>query len=123
VFLPRLDEATIVHNLWHRFQGGKPYTNIGPVLVSINPHQPLPIYGDDDVARYHGSALGDHPPHIFATAELAYRGMLREGQPQVRQPPAPPPPPPPAHPPPSPCRAAVEIGRTRRQTPRHPPSS
>ena len=85
VCLPRLDEATLVHNLWDRFQQGKPYTNIGPVLVSINPHQPLHIYDEQHMRLYHGSALGDHPPHIFATAELAYRGMLREGQPQVSE--------------------------------------
>jgi myosin heavy subunit len=85
VYLPRLDEATLVHNLWDRFQQGRPYTNIGPVLVSLNPHQRLGIYDEKHMRLYQGSALGDHPPHIFATAELAYRGMLREGRQQVRR--------------------------------------
>jgi myosin heavy subunit len=85
IFLPRLDDATLLHNLWYRYQQDQPYTAIGPVLISINPHKPLPIYSEADVQRYHGAPLGQQAPHIFATAEQAYRGMLREGRSQVRE--------------------------------------
>lgn len=41
----------------------------------MNPYQLLPIYSPDIVKKYVGQRLGLQPPHIFATADDAYRLM------------------------------------------------
>lgn len=41
----------------------------------MNPYQLLPIYSPDVVKKYIGQRLGLQPPHIFATADDAYRLM------------------------------------------------
>jgi myosin heavy subunit len=64
-------------------QHDQPCTHIGPVLISLNPHKPLNIYGEEEIQRYNGKTHGQEPPHIFMTAEMAYRGMLRENKPQA----------------------------------------
>lgn len=43
--------------------------------MSMNPYQLLPIYTPDVVKKYIGQRLGLQPPHIFATADDAYRLM------------------------------------------------
>lgn len=63
----------------------------GDVLVSINPYtrdctwegvnqedanQSLPLYSSWVMERYSGHALGALPPHVFAVADQAYRGLL-----------------------------------------------
>ncbi|KAK3268414.1 hypothetical protein CYMTET_23082 [Cymbomonas tetramitiformis] len=82
VFLPRLDDASLLQNLWHRYRNDQPYTHIGPVLISLNPYKHIPMYEEVDIRRYFCKTLGQEPPHVFDTAEAAYRGMLREGAPQ-----------------------------------------
>ncbi len=37
--MEEVNEATILHNLRHRFKEGDIYTKVGPILVSINPFQ------------------------------------------------------------------------------------
>lgn len=37
-----------------RFNGGKFYTYIGEVCVSVNPYRTLNIYGPDYVSQYKG---------------------------------------------------------------------
>ena len=44
VLLDNLDEGLIGYNLKQRFLQNSIYTNIGTILISINPYQLLPIY-------------------------------------------------------------------------------
>lgn len=37
--MEEVNDATILHNLKHRFKVGDIYTKVGPILVSINPFQ------------------------------------------------------------------------------------
>ena len=39
VKMEEVNDATILHNLRHRFKIGDIYTKIGPILVSINPFE------------------------------------------------------------------------------------
>jgi len=78
-----LDEISIqgfIHNLRTRFNGGKLYTYIGEVCVSVNPYRTLNIYGTDNVNQYKGREMFERPPHIFAIGDAAYRTMKRNGR-------------------------------------------
>lgn len=53
-------------------------TNIGPVLLSVNPFKRLPITGQDYVDKYRGKYRHELPPHIYALAEEAYRAVKND---------------------------------------------
>jgi myosin-9 len=76
--LPDLNENTLLHNLRSRFEKGNIYTNIGSILISVNPFKFFPIYNPKYVRMYQNRRLGDVPPHIFAVADSAYHKMLAD---------------------------------------------
>ena len=78
VLLPDIKDSGIVANLKLRLQSELIYTSIGHVLVACNPYKWLPIYSEDVMKRYTLQQRVDVPPHIFATAEAAYRNMIQE---------------------------------------------
>ncbi|KAI8995909.1 hypothetical protein BC832DRAFT_315495 [Gaertneriomyces semiglobifer] len=82
VHLPEITETSIVENLQVRFTGNHIYTFIGNVLVAVNPYKDLPIYSQEWVARYKGSNIYEHPPHLYSLAESAYRSLLAQGRDQ-----------------------------------------
>ena len=52
--LTLLDDMTpqlILHNLKRRFADGHIYTNVGNILISINPYKRLPLYTDEIVHK------------------------------------------------------------------------
>jgi myosin protein heavy chain len=49
--LDDLAAPLILHNLRKRFEKGDIYTNIGNILISINPYQRLPLYTDDVIRQ------------------------------------------------------------------------
>lgn len=53
------------------------YTNIGEVVVSVNPYRYVDIYNDDYVEEYRGREVYERPPHIFAIADSAFHDMRR----------------------------------------------
>ena len=61
-----------------RLQTEEIYTNIGHVLIACNPYKWLPIYSDEYIKKYIHQQRVDVVPHIFATAEAAYRAMITE---------------------------------------------
>lgn len=78
-----LDEITlekVVDNLLVRFNGGKNYTYIGEVCVSVNPYRSSNIYNGDYVNKYKGRELFENPPHIFAIADAVHREMKQQGR-------------------------------------------
>jgi myosin-1 len=75
VMLPKITEQEIVDNLHKRYQNDAVYTNIGPVLIVINPYKDLGLTTDEYVRLYRGKFRHELPPHIFALAEETYRAM------------------------------------------------
>jgi len=78
-----LDEITLerfMDNLRTRFKGGKIYTYIGEVCVSVNPYRTMNIYGQEQVTQYKGRELFENPPHIFAIADAAHKEMKQQGR-------------------------------------------
>lgn len=56
------------------------YTNIGPVLVSVNPYKALPITDETWIERYKGKFRHELDPHVYALAEETYRAMKGEAE-------------------------------------------
>ncbi|KZC06437.1 Myosin-IA [Dufourea novaeangliae] len=76
-----LDEITVekvVDNLRVRFNGGKIYTYIGEVCVSINPYRSINIYNNDYINKYKDRELFENPPHIFAIADAVHKEMKQQ---------------------------------------------
>jgi len=78
VMLPKITEADIVENLQKRHSYDAIYTNIGPVLIVVNPYKDLGLTTDEYVRLYKGKFRHELPPHIFALAEETYRAMKQE---------------------------------------------
>jgi myosin-1 len=78
VLLAKAGDEGITDNLKARLVAGEIYTNIGHVLVAANPYKWLDIYGEEHVKKYTHAARVDVAPHVFATAEAAYRNMVTE---------------------------------------------
>lgn len=78
--LTHLNEASVVHNLYTRYQADLIYTYSGLFLVTVNPYCPLPIYTNEYINMYKGRSREDTKPHIFAMADEAFRNLVEEGQ-------------------------------------------
>ena len=60
-------------------------TNVGSILVSLNPFKDLEyLYTEGEVFKYHRWKLGDTdlPPHIYQIAALAYSSMQSKRKPR-----------------------------------------
>ncbi|NXA32296.1 MYO9A protein, partial [Eudromia elegans] len=74
--LAELDEAALLGSLRERFLRQQVYTDVGDILIAMNPFQCLPLYGREVSERYRRHERGTLPPHIFAVADRAYHAML-----------------------------------------------
>src|SRR5688500_1113153 len=59
-------------------------TNIGELIVSVNPFKTIDIYNEATMKKYNEADLNNNslPPHIFATATNTYRSMMDSNIPQ-----------------------------------------
>ncbi|XP_077557272.1 unconventional myosin-Id-like [Haemaphysalis longicornis] len=80
VLLEKITTDALLDNLKVRFNGGRVYTYIGEVCVSVNPYRTLNIYGPEQVADYRGREIFERPPHVFAIADAAYKEMKRKSR-------------------------------------------
>ena len=77
ILLEEISESAIVDTLHRRFQDATIYTYIGEVLLSVNPFRPIQIYSKDTMHKYASRFSYELRPHIFATAEAAYKSSRR----------------------------------------------
>ncbi|CAK4647567.1 unnamed protein product [Aphanomyces euteiches] len=83
--LVHLDENSIQKTLELRFSKKHIYTTTGSILVGLNPFERLPLYAPETKKAYilHGNRLAagekldKMPPHVYTTADKAYRDMHR----------------------------------------------
>jgi myosin heavy subunit len=84
--MAEINEATILHNLRLRHASDDIYTNIGSILISVNPFKfTNSMYTPNLVQKYAKMAKtgsGKVSPHIFALAEAAFRGLRDDHQDQ-----------------------------------------
>ena len=69
----------ILYTLRHHFMHDKIYTNVGQILVAVNPFKWIEgIYGEPVMQQYvEGSISSTENPHVFALARDAYEGLER----------------------------------------------
>ena len=78
VHMDDVNEASILYNLKVRYKEDRFMTNVGNILVSLNPFKDLEyLYTLDAVFQYHKWKLGDLelPPHVYQIADRAYKGV------------------------------------------------
>jgi myosin V len=76
-----LNEPSILHTLHQRYNGDSIYTHAGPVLIAVNPFKRVDLYTPEHVQGYvnrpaAGTTSSGYEPHIFLTADKAYKQML-----------------------------------------------
>eukprot|EP00944_MAST-04C_sp_MAST-4C-sp1_P008607 g8607.t1 len=67
----------ILHNLRKRFEDKQEiYTNVGNILISINPYTMLPLYTKEMVRKYSSRKFGQElPPHVYNIAHDSFYGL------------------------------------------------
>eukprot|EP00039_Didymoeca_costata_P017476 m.324043 g.324043 ORF g.324043 m.324043 type:complete len:483 (+) comp16540_c7_seq2:247-1695(+) len=79
--LDDMSAPLILNNLKSRFLQSEIYTNIGNILVSVNPYQRLDIYSPEMVKKYVKCPPGKIlPPHVFNVAQDAFYGVTAFGK-------------------------------------------
>ena len=77
--LSPLTEEAIRNNLKERYARGGVYTSVGTVLLSVNPFQIIDgMYDAEVTERYRKNGQPGQPPHVFGTADSAYRGLVAD---------------------------------------------
>jgi len=76
VNLTFLNDASVFWNLKTRYQAKMIHTYSGLFVVVVNPYKRYPIYTHRVSKIYLGKRRNEVPPHLWAIAEMAYRGML-----------------------------------------------
>ncbi|XP_022981361.1 myosin-2-like [Cucurbita maxima] len=71
-----LNEPSVLHSLHRRFSQDKIYSNAGSVLIAVNPLKDIKQYGKEFIEAYRQRVINN--PHVYATTDAAYSGMLRD---------------------------------------------
>jgi len=77
VNLTFLNDASVFWNLKTRYQAKMIHTYSGLFVVVVNPYKRYPLYTYRCSKIYLGKRRNEVPPHLWAIAEGAYRGMLQ----------------------------------------------
>eukprot|EP00611_Tribonema_gayanum_P031887 TRINITY_DN9340_c0_g1_i1.p1 TRINITY_DN9340_c0_g1~~TRINITY_DN9340_c0_g1_i1.p1 ORF type:complete len:1500 (-),score=485.70 TRINITY_DN9340_c0_g1_i1:137-4636(-) len=84
IVLTHLHEPAILFTLEERYDQDIIYTYTGPILLAINPFWRVPLYSNKILEQYRRDGLNktfdpdfqsNLPPHVYATADNAYRLM------------------------------------------------
>ena len=78
-----LSEDTICEQLRKRYESNQIYTNIGDILIAVNPFENLGLYTQNHQRRYSGKSRSDNPPHIFAVADICHQALIHQKQNQA----------------------------------------
>ena len=86
VHMDDTNEASILHNVRLRFDVDLFMTNVGTILVLINPFQWFEhLYTREMIDMYHSWRLGDDalPPHVYQIGYSAYHGLTQQRENQA----------------------------------------
>lgn len=74
IHLPDFSPDHIINALNVRYDKDQIYTDIGSILVALNPYKVLNLYTNEQLSAYVSNSQG-LPPHVFRIASGAYRGL------------------------------------------------
>ncbi|KFG37005.1 myosin G, partial [Toxoplasma gondii GAB2-2007-GAL-DOM2] len=78
-----VSEASVLHTVRLRYQRDEIYTNVGHIVLALNPFKYLQLYGPDFVRTYfEDTHVFDLPPHLFQVSAAAVKGLSERGKPQ-----------------------------------------
>ena len=80
VMLDVMSRPLIMYNLRERFKQNEIYTNVGNILISINPYKWLPLYTPEKLHEYINKGNRKLAPHVFTIADDAYALLRETGQ-------------------------------------------
>merc|ERR1739840_91222 len=83
VNLTFLNDASVFWNLKTRYQCKLIHTYSGLFVVVVNPYKRYPLYTFRCSKIYLGKRRNEVPPHLWAIAEGAYRGMMQNTKDQA----------------------------------------
>ncbi|XP_012891930.1 PREDICTED: uncharacterized protein LOC106001376 [Dipodomys ordii] len=66
-----VSDSSVLLCLKRRFHLGRIYTFGGPLLLALNPHQPLPVFSPEVLTSYHPRKAPSSSPHIYAIMAAA----------------------------------------------------
>ena len=81
--LTELTQQTLQDAIKKRYQDDLIYTDVGDILVAVNPFCLLPIYGGAWSEAFCRPDLSGLAPHIYKTAARAYNAMVQAKKDQV----------------------------------------
>lgn len=81
--LPELTQRTLLAAIKERYREDLIYTDVGDILVAVNPFCLLPIYGSTWSEPFCRADLSGMVPHIYKTAARAYNAMVHAKKDQV----------------------------------------
>lgn len=78
-----LSEDTICEQLKNRYDSNIIYTNIGDILIAVNPFENLGLYSAYQQKKYCGKSRAENAPHIFAVADVCHQALIHQNQNQA----------------------------------------
>ena len=83
--LAELNEANLLGAISKRYANEIIYTDVGDILVAVNPFRQIPIYTDEWSRIYgHSSDELHHlAPHIYVTSSRAFTALVHSKRDQV----------------------------------------
>eukprot|EP00038_Savillea_parva_P006917 m.166692 g.166692 ORF g.166692 m.166692 type:complete len:1693 (-) comp12726_c0_seq1:145-5223(-) len=75
--LAKLTEETILSELRLRYEKNVIYTNIGDILVAVNPFKVIPgLYSDEVALEYFHDRELNRIPHVYRISQMAYKSLV-----------------------------------------------
>ena len=81
--LPELNQQTLLQAMKERFLQDSIYTDVGDILVAVNPFYQLPIYDNTWLDAFNREEINGLVPHIYKVGARAYNSMLQAKKDQV----------------------------------------
>lgn len=81
--LQELSETALLSATKQRYNSNLIYTDVGDILVAVNPFQELPIYDKTWSKAYSRPDVSPLAPHIFRVAARAFNAMMQGKKDQV----------------------------------------
>ena len=82
VMLDDMSLPLILHALKSRFQKNEIYTNVGTILISVNPYKRLPLYTPTIISQYHKRGNKVMAPHVYLVTSSAFNNLIEDRKPQ-----------------------------------------